>query len=415
MSEKLIVDNFLGIKHIELDVKPITILIGQQATGKSVCAKLLYFFRELIPNIFTPLALGGNHPSLDELFISQFKDFFPPLTWSDDKFSIKYVFDNSSIKVSRKNKSESEITLIWSRKLKNQILKFISTMDSVNVGKSKKGKIDIRDSILSLTEGIQRAIASDMFGGGRFSDQVYIPAVRSYYSPIEESAWEFMSSKRRTHDPFLVKFGSFYKDIKNKHIRLGKPEANRVVNTVIKQVLKGKVSFEKDDVFITHKDRRCVNISNCSSGQQEVIPIIMILEELSQSDLEYFVFIEEPEAHLFPNSQKDIVEFITTIFNQKQNDSHFFLTTHSPYILTAFNNLMYAGLIEKNADDAKKEELYKIVPKEKVLDPDMVGVYSLQDGGCTDIKDEDGLIDATVLDEVSNETAKTFGDLMELE
>ena len=44
MAEKLIIDNFAGIKHIELDVGQINILIGPQATGKSVCAKLHYYF-----------------------------------------------------------------------------------------------------------------------------------------------------------------------------------------------------------------------------------------------------------------------------------------------------------------------------------------------------------------------------------
>lgn len=38
--ERLIIDNFAGIKHLEIELKKINILIGPQGTGKSVCAKL---------------------------------------------------------------------------------------------------------------------------------------------------------------------------------------------------------------------------------------------------------------------------------------------------------------------------------------------------------------------------------------
>ncbi|MEK0188739.1 hypothetical protein [Microcoleus anatoxicus] len=41
MAEKLTVKNFAGITDLELEIKRINILIGPQASGKSVCAKLL--------------------------------------------------------------------------------------------------------------------------------------------------------------------------------------------------------------------------------------------------------------------------------------------------------------------------------------------------------------------------------------
>ena len=41
MKEKLIIQNFGPIKHIELDLGIVNVLIGEQATGKSTVAKLL--------------------------------------------------------------------------------------------------------------------------------------------------------------------------------------------------------------------------------------------------------------------------------------------------------------------------------------------------------------------------------------
>jgi len=50
--EKLVIDSFLDFKKLEIDVKKFTILIGQQASGKSLIAKLTYFFKTLLPNHF---------------------------------------------------------------------------------------------------------------------------------------------------------------------------------------------------------------------------------------------------------------------------------------------------------------------------------------------------------------------------
>ncbi len=52
MEETLIIKNFGPIESVELKLKRFTILIGEQATGKSTVAKVLIviqntFFREL--------------------------------------------------------------------------------------------------------------------------------------------------------------------------------------------------------------------------------------------------------------------------------------------------------------------------------------------------------------------------------
>ena len=53
------------------------------------------------------------------------------------------------------------------------------------------------------------------------------------------------------------------------------------------------------------------------------------------------VFLEEPEAHLFPSTQKDIMYDLVKILNRNKWSS-IFITTHSPYILSSLNNLIAA-------------------------------------------------------------------------
>ena len=41
--QKIIINNFGAVKNAEIDIKKVLILIGEQASGKSTIAKLIYF------------------------------------------------------------------------------------------------------------------------------------------------------------------------------------------------------------------------------------------------------------------------------------------------------------------------------------------------------------------------------------
>ncbi|MBK8562198.1 MAG: AAA family ATPase [Saprospiraceae bacterium] len=46
--QKLIVRNFGPIRELDLDIKDLSLFIGEQATGKSTVAKLIYFFKKVV-------------------------------------------------------------------------------------------------------------------------------------------------------------------------------------------------------------------------------------------------------------------------------------------------------------------------------------------------------------------------------
>ena len=99
----------------------------------------------------------------------------------------------------------------------------------------------------------------------------------------------------------------------------------------------------------------------------------------------------------------------------------FFITTHSPYILTAFNNLIQAGntlkaLREKPEQNDLLEALFKIVPENQTLDINDVAAYTIKNGMIESlINEENNLIDTNIIDEVSNEFSQVFEKLIELE
>lgn len=94
------------------------------------------------------------------------------------------------------------------------------------------------------------------------------------------------------------------------------------------------------------------------------------------------------------------------------------VTTHSPYFLSSFNNLIYAHQLAERLQDQPKElkKLYKIVPKSQQIPLSDFRVYGLENGKAVSLIDHElGLISASLLDSASDVTAEQFGDLMALD
>lgn len=125
------------------------------------------------------------------------------------------------------------------------------------------------------------------------------------------------------------------------------------------------------------------------------------------------IFLEEPEENLFSLTQRDLVYALIDMINGERKHN-LFITTHSPYIMASFNNLIQAGDV-LSEDESKKEELEKVLPLSLVLNYDEVGVYAIKEGFMHTIMDEEmKLISPTELDAVSDEISIQFGKLLEL-
>ncbi|MEL7408877.1 MAG: AAA family ATPase, partial [Cyanobacteria bacterium J06558_2] len=101
--EKIEIKNFLGIKDITVEVKQINIFIGPQASGKSVIAKLLYYFKDFLSEIIFAAAEEDNQSDLDQKCQQKFLKFFPSSAWGNDSFQIRYSFHQQYIEIKRTN------------------------------------------------------------------------------------------------------------------------------------------------------------------------------------------------------------------------------------------------------------------------------------------------------------------------
>ena len=424
--EKIEIKDFLGIKDITIEVKQINIFIGSQASGKSAIAKLLYYFKGFVSEIIGTAKQLSNEASLNKNYLQKFKQYFPPSSWGKHNFRIKYWLNNEYIEVSR---NESDLELNYSNVYKDKFDEFKSFAQAVvkNRNETKLG-LSINSGFPSIRlqelSGAFSLILSEDIDYRVAFTQRYIPAGRSFFANLENNIF-FLLDTNNTIEPFLIEFGRYYEQIKAQADsqytlrEVGDGNLYDELEEMSCKIVCGKYLRENNKDYLELEDNRRVSIINSSSGQQETLPLTLILGIIAHDQPDIggdSIYIEEPEAHIFPATQKNIVELIATVYNARKNSLQFVLTTHSPYILTSFNNLLQAGMLAIDADEEKIKAIEKLVPKSRFIQPGEIAVYSVADGYCKSIMDEStGLIDANIIDEVSNELAVQFDELLDLE
>ena len=423
MSEKLIIKNFADIENIEIYLNKINILIGPQASGKSVCAKLLFYFKNFVWEILNAVEDGQSKRQIDASYTKKFEEYFPPDSWSNDSFMIRYEIADTFIEIS-KSVEQTKLSLTYSdfyKKKLSSLRKFV-TKTRKNIATAEPIGLARKPDLFLITRNYWTETLSQSLEQRATFSQLFIPASRSFFAFLERGIFSFLSNNQAL-DPFLTTFGSVYESMKrldytykvrNLKSQNKNKEVGEEIERLVEKILCGKYLYEKGKDFIVTSKRR-VSLANSSSGQQETLPLTIMISSLAYFSSDHTVYVEEPEAHLFPSAQRDVVELIATVFNYRSNQLQFFITTHSPYILTAINNLLQAGILYQEAKDDVKVKLNSIVSQHKALISQDISAYSLMNGKCKNIIcQETGLIDASIIDGVSDELAIEFDQLLNL-
>jgi predicted ATP-dependent endonuclease of OLD family len=252
-----------------------------------------------------------------------------------------------------------------------------------------------------------------IFNQGRFScnphkehaheiwkSSLYIPAERNFSSTFSRALSSLVLNKIPI-PTFLLEFMSVFDKAKNEYDNFDIPELQLKFQT-------GEKEFINLNGVQTPYDES-------SSGIQSVLPMMMTLRYASKV-LSYQRFIiEEPESNLFPENQVKIMQSFVSILNENLKKWNMIITTHSPYLLTALNNMLEAGKLTKESK-MKADEISQIIPKQCWLSTDNVTAYYLCNGTARNIIDEEyNIISADDLDNISNKISEQFDQLINLE
>ncbi|MFP5226304.1 MAG: hypothetical protein ACLGXA_01650 [Acidobacteriota bacterium] len=132
------------------------------------------------------------------------------------------------------------------------------------------------------------------------------------------------------------------------------------------------------------------------------------------------IYLEEPEAHVFPDTQRQLVNLFAWMTNDPILSFEWVITTHSHYILTAFNTLIEAW--RAGSKPGKHDLVAAIVPERSWVSEDDFAAYTIHDGVLKPIFEREqqrvegrGLIDGDYLDSVSDQLGSEFDRLLDIE
>jgi len=126
------------------------------------------------------------------------------------------------------------------------------------------------------------------------------------------------------------------------------------------------------------------------------------------------IFVEEPESSVFPKTQYNLVRLFAWLAKEPTLNISLAITTHSPYTLSSFNNLIYAGQLA-NEKPELKDEITMLVPEHFWIEDGSFRAYCIHDSVLKSILSESGLIDGEYLDSVSDTIGNEFDSLLRLE
>ncbi|MFT5916073.1 MAG: putative ATPase [Bacteroidia bacterium] len=457
--QKIVIKNFGAIQDAEIEINKVLVLIGEQASGKSTIAKLIYFFKSLKRDFFdSAYNLEETHNSGPRGFSNSIKekfyDFFGSPSYLGN-FEIDFYYDiEREIHINLRLNDKHKLLI---RPSKNFIPeKTRKEIDSLN--DSHRLKIDsqgLEEKIFIRTEKMERLrklskLANEVFQNyqnsflyiiaGRSATVSYSDLFEKYLfanlqNKLETNRNQSLNSKNNTTDESLmlsfIENVSRIKSVFGRHGSLEEFQERyslhsssntkklKLIQTKFDKILKGNYSAGRDGEKITISEDESVYLHNASSGQQESIRILQDIFLAVADNQKVLRIIEEPEAHLFPDAQKLMIELLALLANADE-DNQVIITTHSPYVLSVFNNLLFAGrVIEKN--ESLESKVGEIVDSSSILSSEDFSAYSLQkevgeskSQSLSILSEQTGLIEQNYLDTVSELLNGDFKKLYEL-
>lgn len=330
IKEFLSVKNVGALKNVErFELKPLTVLIGSSASGKSTLMKIIALIRYIYKRVNIKAYLKNSNID-GAIFYIRFQDLLKDgmKILIDDNSEIEYtvVVNNNEYVLSYKNGKLSTPSSIpnddliflkdaWVSEMRS-VIPVWASRGSLVKGSSFGFYFDETFSDFDEATDVVKNIDLDyldmkleVIRGGNNQKKYMVSPKNNAYPAFE---LKFASSGTQTTAPLVTLMNYFASEFSFK-------EAMR--RSIIMML------FEKD---LTEKYHPGIELAN--------LPKYV------------FMHAEEPELSLDPRSQRRLVNTVTKYaFHEKKNDREMglVLATHSPYIINHLNVLLRASYTEK--------------------------------------------------------------------
>ncbi|MBR4327960.1 MAG: ATP-binding protein [Bacteroidales bacterium] len=397
---KLEIKNFGPIKEGKIETKKVTVLIGNQGSGKSTVAKLLATFCWIEKDVFR----RGYSEEIESEIKKRFNAFWDYHRLSNYLKGVSHItYAGPVLKIDFKNWVDGNSTVKPINNVKYSLPKITYFPAERNflssIKKSKQGQdFTLWTQSLQEFKEIFQDAKDNMKGTLRlpindidveydnFKEVLYVKG-KDYKIPLSESASGFQS--------FVPMF---------------------VVADYLSKMLQSEYEMSSSERDMFKKESAEILNNPIFTDEQKRMLLSNLAKKINVSRT--INIIEEPEQNLFPTSQRSMLNSLLE-FNNAVSGNRLILTTHSPYILSYLMLVIQAAEIKEKAKGNPEilSKLYEIVPEKAITPMKDVVVYELNDDGTiSELPQSYGLPSNDNF--LNNELGKTntlFSELMDIE
>lgn len=400
------VKNFGPIEEAKIDLRPLTVFVGESNTGKTYLAALIYAlhqhfhgFPQFPRAVYITTHFGLPYRSRDRYSQSELQEIEQemleimeklntperPFIFSDLPENIRTVLDFGSLDL---DDFLYELKRCFDLEDVSKIIRFTGSSDnemnvslSVHEGNETCWDFEIRatgsanptingninpDMVLLKTK--RKTEFHEITGVERFFRTLAarrLPERKSYYLPAARSgilqSRDVLATaliKRATRigldrlevSTFSGMIGDFLEQIVNYRERDGSSKKiSRVAERLETDLLEGKIEVKRpkpeaypEFLYRPNQSEEALRMSHSSAMVSELAPLVLFLRDIIKRG--DLIIIEEPESHLHPGAQTIIAQ---TLARLARAGVQVLITTHSNYLLQQIGNLIREGELRK--------------------------------------------------------------------
>lgn len=385
-----------------IDIRKVTMFIGNQGSGKSTVAKLISTFMWMEKSLIN----GRISDLTSKDFTNEYCNYFRLLKYFRSNTEIAYEGDYCVLTYSNEQ--------ISYRLSDHNGLYRISKIMYVPAERSFLSSVEDADTV----SGLPQPLITFMVENDRSLKELE----GILHLPFGNYDIRFDSSKKET---YII--GADYElELTAASSGLHSAVPLFVVSRNLSSVLAtGKSDNSLSDLNARQLQKRSQElrsaridyiISDNDSDEKKAQDLEAIIESKYRNS--HFVnIVEEPEQNLFPSSQKEMLYSLLE-FNNLSEGNRLIMTTHSPYLINYLTLAIEANKLQGMTSNLSMlDNVYKIVPSKACVKPADVVIYELDEmnGSIKKLEHYDDLpSDENKLNEKLGEGNELFAQLLEI-
>lgn len=393
--------------HGWIDIKKVTVFIGNQGSGKSTIAKLISTFtwiekalvrgdydkkwferKNKLKNQFLKYHRLENYVESDGLTKTV-------IEYEGEAFHIQYK--NDSLKINEVQPNKYPLPQIMYVPAERNFITYVKTPKELKLSsESLQEFLTEFDNAKNQLKGLEN---------------LPINNVDLEYDKLNNT----LNLKGKDYKLKLTEASSGFQSLVPLYL-----VSNYLANSIKNQSQKNNEMMTTDELQRFRKSVEDILKNENLTKEQQRIALSVLSSKFNKSA--FINIVEEPEQNLFPTSQWHMLQSLLK-FNSMSKGNKLILTTHSPYIINYLSIAIQAEYLENKIKKTPNKadlltELYKVVPKESLVSAKNVVIYQLDEnnGSVKKLETIDGIpSDKNFLNETLAQSNFLFDALLEIE